>query len=54
MLGLRGSTGFSLVVGSRGYSLVAAGGLLTVAASLAGEDRLFSTLLGSAVAVSGL
>ena len=42
MLGLRGSMGFSLVVGSRGYSLVTACGLLIVVASLAVEDMLYS------------
>ena len=41
--GLRCCTGFSLVVGSEGYSLVVVLRLLTVAASLVAEHRLWST-----------
>ena len=35
--------GFSLIVASRGYSLVAVLGLLTVVASLVAEHRLLGT-----------
>ena len=57
MLGLWCHSGFSLVVESRGYSLVAVRGLLTAAASLVSEHGTQASVVtahGSAVAPHGL
>ena len=43
VLGLRCCTGFSLVVVSRGYSLIATHGLLIAVVSLAAEHQLYDT-----------
>ena len=43
VLGLRCCTGFSLVVGSEGYSLAVVLRILVVVASLVAEHRLWST-----------
>ena len=48
--GLHCCTGFSLVVGSRGHSLVAVRGLLTVAASLVSEHGLSGARTSGTVA----
>ena len=52
--GLRCCTGSSLAVGSRGHSLVAVHGLLTVAASLVSEHGLSGTRTSGAVAVGSV
>ena len=52
MLGLRCCVGFSLVVESEGYSLVAVGRLLFTVTSLVAEHRLQG--MGSVVVVYGV
>ena len=53
VLGLRCCTGFSLVVGSEGYSLAVVLRILVVVASLVAEHRLWSTQ-ASVVGARGL